>query len=71
MNYVYDLMTLDEVSDYLRISRQSLDRMRKTDKTFPEIVVHKGNIRVKFEHLQSWIDKKTQEQIAERKNTNE
>ena len=66
MNYVYDLLTLDEVADYMRVTRGYLDTIRRKDKTFPETKLDKGGIRVKFEHLQNWIDKKAAEQLKER-----
>lgn len=67
MNYVQDLLTLSETATYLGMNKETLARIRKDDPSFPVITVGRRYKRVKFEHLQDWIDKKAQEQLKERK----
>jgi len=66
MTMVYDLMTLDEVCEYLRISRSTLAGMIKMEK-FPVIQLGEKNPRVKFEHLQKWLDEQTTKIMEEMK----
>lgn len=58
MKYVLDLLTLDEACQYLGITRNTLDKL-VAESDFPITQIGERNPRVKFEHMQMWIDKNT------------
>lgn len=58
MGIIYDILTLDQVCDYLKVSRNTLDGFIKNE-GLPIIDLGERNPRVKFAHLQEWLDKKS------------
>lgn len=62
MNLVRDIMTIEEVCDYLQIGRSTFDQLVK-DRELPVIRVSEKILRVKFEALQAWLDAQTTKEL--------
>lgn len=49
------IFTLDEAAAYLRISRGTLNKLRRSDPTFPEASIVAGLPRMLRKKLDAWI----------------